>query len=175
MFRKFRIKSYRRAFRYRKCLRRRWFRLKLKRRVIQRFARVISRFSGLAAMRRVYKSGCLLRKLALTPLFTHSARFTYSLLVKGFIKSLYVKFGHVYTLSKVYFFKTTKLHFLFVLLRAFFFKMLTFFVSYVAVQKVVFDDFLSNAVLFTQFGGLYIRYLGGYALKLGCELARFRQ
>lgn len=152
VLKKLRIRAYKRAFRYRKYLRKRWFRMKLKRRVLRGLARVSSKMLAVVALRKVYFTGNFLKKIATVGFASHSTRLMYALVLKAFVGALYVKFDYLRTNSKSYFLKVTKLQFLFLALRGFFFKMLTFFSNYNAAQKFVFNEFLSSTVLLSYFG-----------------------
>ena len=156
VFKKLRVKSYKRAFRYRKYLRKRWFRMKLKRRVLRGLLRAASKLASIRALRRIYVTGNAVKNLTGQSFINHSTRLTYALVLKTFVISLYTKFGHLRTLNKTYFLKTTKLQFLFLVLRGFFLKMLTFFSSYAFIQKLVFNEFLSKTHLFAGFAGFLL-------------------
>lgn len=126
--------------------------MKLKRRVLRGLACVSSKMLAVSSLRKVYSTGNFLKKIAVGGLASHSTRLMYALVLKAFVGALYVKFDYLRTNSKAYFLKVTKLQFLFLALRGFFLKMLTFFSNYNAAQKFVFNEFLSSTVLLSYFG-----------------------
>lgn len=149
--------------------------MKLKRRVLRGLACVSSKMLAVGALRKVYSTGNFLKKIAVGGLASHSTRLMYALVLKAFVGALYVKFDYLRTNSKAYFLKVTKLQFLFLALRGFFLKMLTFFSNYNAAQKFVFNEFLSSTVLLSYFGCFSLNLLsnsGGlrrYENKVDCR------